>query len=161
MAYTVNNFKSGDTLYASQLNKMDAQIIQNETNTKELRSTIANITAGEGLTLDVIYPIGSIYMSINNTNPANLFGGIWEQIKDTFLLSAGDTYPAGSAGGEAEHILSEPELPALWGNIWFQSNGATRGIVATTTQGITTPVGNKCSGAYPDSTVSGDGYNAV
>lgn len=47
------------------------------------------------------YPVGSIYMSINNTNPSTLFGGTWEQIKDTFLLSAGDTYTAGSTGGEA------------------------------------------------------------
>lgn len=56
------------------------------------------------------YPVGSIYMSINNTNPSTLFGGTWEQIKDTFLLSAGDTYTAGSTGGEAEHTLTVGEL---------------------------------------------------
>lgn len=59
-----------------------------------------------------IYPVGSIYISVNSTSPATIFGGTWEQIKDTFLLSAGDTYTAGSAGGEAEHTLNIGEMPS-------------------------------------------------
>ena len=63
--------------------------------------------------LESVYPVGSIYLSINGVNPANLFGfGTWEQIKDRFLLAAGDTYQAGSIGGEAEHTLTELEMPA-------------------------------------------------
>jgi hypothetical protein len=61
--------------------------------------------------LQSIYPVGSIYMSANNVSPATLFGGTWEQIKDTFLLSAGDTYKAGETGGESTHILTIDELP--------------------------------------------------
>lgn len=61
--------------------------------------------------VDMIYPVGSIYMSVNSASPATLFGGTWEQIKDTFLLSAGDTYAAGATGGEAEHALTAAELP--------------------------------------------------
>ncbi len=34
--------------------------------------------------VDLIYPVGSIYMSVNNVNPEMLFGGEWEQIKDKF-----------------------------------------------------------------------------
>ena len=44
------------------------------------------------------YPVGSIYLSINSTSPDELFGGTWEQIKDTFLLACGDTYAAGIYG---------------------------------------------------------------
>lgn len=62
--------------------------------------------------VDQIYPIGSIYMSVNNVNPANLFGGTWEQLKDRFLLGAGDTYSAGSSGGEATHTLTVDEMPS-------------------------------------------------
>lgn len=47
------------------------------------------------------YPVGSIYISANAANPSTLFGGTWEQIKDKFLLSAGDTYEAGNTGGSA------------------------------------------------------------
>ena len=55
--------------------------------------------------IDVIYPIGSIYMSVNSTSPQTLFGGTWEQIKDKFLLSCGDTYANGTTGGSADAVL--------------------------------------------------------
>ena len=61
---------------------------------------------------DLIYPIGSIYLSVNNVNPGTIFGGTWEQIKDRFLLSAGETYSSGSIGGEANHTLSISETPS-------------------------------------------------
>ena len=71
---------------------------------------------------DLIYPVGSIYMSVNNTNPSTLFGGTWEQIQDKFLLSAGTTYNAGATGGSATHTLSVSQLPThnhdglFWGS---------------------------------------------
>lgn len=59
-----------------------------------------------------IYPIGAIYISTSSTNPGTLFGGIWEQIKDRFLLAAGSSYPAGATGGAATHTLSVNEMPS-------------------------------------------------
>lgn len=53
--------------------------------------------------LDKIYPVGCIYQSTSSTSPAELFGGTWEQIKDRFILAAGDTYAAGSTGGSPTH----------------------------------------------------------
>lgn len=63
------------------------------------------------------YPVGSIYMSINDTNPSLLFGGEWVQLKDRFLLGAGVNYSRGednehSVGGEASHTLTENEMPS-------------------------------------------------
>ena len=55
--------------------------------------------------LNIVYPIGSIYMSANNVNPTVLFGGVWNQIKDRFLLAAGSTYLAGTIGGSAASEL--------------------------------------------------------
>lgn len=58
------------------------------------------------------HPVGSLYISNDPTSPASLFGGTWERIKDRFILAAGDTYAAGSAGGEAEHTLTVKEMPS-------------------------------------------------
>lgn len=75
-------------------------------------STISKIKVG-GTIYDITnYPVGSIYLSVNDTSPAELFGGTWEQLKDRFLLAAGDTYAAGRTGGEAQHTLTVDEIPA-------------------------------------------------
>lgn len=60
--------------------------------------------------LDFIYPIGAIYMSVNNTDPSNLFGGTWEKLENKFLLGSGDE-AIGVTGGEKTHTLSGAELP--------------------------------------------------
>lgn len=51
-----------------------------------LRSTI----------VDLIYPIGSLYISTNSADPSTFLGGSWSQIQDKFLLAAGATYTGGS-----------------------------------------------------------------
>lgn len=69
--------------------------------------------------LDAVYPVGSIYMSVNNVNPGTFIGGTWQQIQDRFLLAAGSSYVAGSTGGNATHVhttgghtLTVAEIPA-------------------------------------------------
>lgn len=61
---------------------------------------------------DQIYPIGSIYLSVDSTDPSLRFGGGWERIQDTFLLACGQTYEAGATGGEATHTLTISEMPS-------------------------------------------------
>lgn len=103
------------------LNKIN--YIPNETiitakNLNEIQDEIINIA-------NIVYPIGSLYFSMNNTSPAVLFGGTWEQIKDRFLLAAGDKYDSGTTGGNANnshihivngsvgnHTLTVAEMPS-------------------------------------------------
>jgi len=72
--------------------------------------------------IDLLHPIGSIYMNVGNVNPSNLFEGTrWQQITDTFLVGAGNTYinsggvfskeytPAGTVGN---YTLREEEMPS-------------------------------------------------
>lgn len=72
--------------------------------------------------LGLVYPVGSIYMSINNVSPATLFGGKWVQIKGRFLLGASDVYKANTTGGEATHTLTNNEMPNHQHSIWFPNS---------------------------------------
>ena len=84
--------------------------------------------------VDAIYPVGSIYMSVNSTDPAQLFGGTWEQIEDTFLLAAGQTYTAGATGGESSHALTKEELPTehmTFRRIYNSADGSTIDLMAS------------------------------
>lgn len=75
-------------------------------------SSDGSVDTEKAFIVDTVYPVGSIYMSITATNPQLLFGGTWERIKDTFLLSAGDNYIAGSIGGQAEVTLDSTQMPS-------------------------------------------------
>ena len=59
------------------------------------------------------YPVNSLYISFNNTDPGTLFGGKWEALPEGyFLIGAGTAYPAGSTGGEKTHTLTVNEMPS-------------------------------------------------
>lgn len=58
--------------------------------------------------IDIVYPVGSVYISFNNTSPETLFGGEWEQIVDHFLYPSSSS---GTTGGEATHTLTQDEIP--------------------------------------------------
>lgn len=62
--------------------------------------------------LNLIYPIGSIYMSVQDVSPATFLGGTWVALEDRFLIGASATYSAGSTGGSTTHTLTEQEMPS-------------------------------------------------
>ena len=76
--------------------------------------------------VNAIYPVGAVYCSKASTSPNSLFGGGWTQIKDRFILAAGNTYAAGSTGGEATHKLTVDEMPSHRHWVW-QNAVAGRG----------------------------------
>lgn len=71
---------------------------------------MGGVSLGGTALLDLLHPVGSIFQSTDSTSPADLFGGTWEQVKDRFLLAAGDAHAAGSTGGEEKHVLTAAEM---------------------------------------------------
>lgn len=87
----------------------DMEIIGNLTVDRQLE-TAGGGTLGTNLTKELRadrYDVGDIVVRTNNVSPAAKYGGTWTQIKDVFLLAAGDTYAAGSTGGSANAVVVE------------------------------------------------------
>jgi len=66
--------------------------------------------------LSVVYPIGAIYMSVNNVNPSTLFGGTWVAWGTGRVPVGVDTAQAEfntveRAGGAKTHTLSIGQMP--------------------------------------------------
>ena len=73
--------------------------------------------------VDIIYPIGSIYMNLNNVSPSVLFGGEWVSINGRFLIGTGSpdnnddgtspgtyNFSSGVKGGEKDHKITVKEM---------------------------------------------------
>lgn len=87
----------------------------------ELKKKISDSIADEvkEKIIDNIHPIGSIYLTMSSENPSKTFGGTWKLIaqgrtlvgihpesEDDNLKSAGKEF------GEAEHTLTNDEIPS-------------------------------------------------
>lgn len=118
--YIVNAFTKTEDNINLEVDNLNVGCITSKNNNFNLDSdgnlTVKSINTQQELMSqetirNFIYPIGSVYMNVNDTSPATLFGGTWVQLPDRFLLGAGTSYLAGSIGGEATHLLSETEIP--------------------------------------------------
>ena len=102
--------------------------------------------------LNLIYPVGAVYISVNDVNPANFIGGTWERIQDRFLVAAGDSYEAGTTGGTASHthttaghILTINEMPShkhwISGAAYDDGNMSTSGSSNSQDYGLAADAG--------------------
>lgn len=96
-------------------NRADNVLMNSATlgNTKTVQEILEGVfKAGASSILDLVYPVGSIYMSTVNTSPASIMGGTWTRIQDRFLLAAGSTYTAATTGGAATVTLDSTMIPS-------------------------------------------------
>ena len=132
MSFSKINYKDNETIItADNLNDIQDAILEGYQPDGTIEYTAFAESTKLAL-LNLIYPIGSIYMSVDNISPANQFGGTWEQIEDRFILASGSSYAAGTTGGEATHTLTVDEMPnhnhrttsgGGAGNIYYASGG--------------------------------------
>lgn len=108
--------------------------------------------------LDIVWPVGSVYLSAAATSPQTLFGGTWEQIKGRFLLAEDDGHPAGSTGGEEEHKLTVQELPSHGHGYTYTGQSDTTGTGAVR---LVNPAGteNAYTGVKDGKTGGGQAHN--
>lgn len=79
-----------------------------------------SVLTGSGLwkeLVNLIYPVGSIYMSVNDVSPESFMGGTWERFANGQVLvgvdeNDTDFNASGKTGGEKSHVLSADEMPS-------------------------------------------------
>lgn len=108
--------------------------------------------SGSKSLLDRTYPVGSIYMSVNSTSPATLFGGTWVELQGRFLLGRSSSYANGSTGGAPTESLSVAQMPAHKHNLSYGVNTNSPGNMVTIMAGApeyfsSNPIGNNGSGS--------------
>lgn len=61
---------------------------------------------------DILYPVGSVYMSVDATDPSEIYGGTWQRIRGRFLWATGST-PKTEGGSTTtnETVLSVNQMP--------------------------------------------------
>ena len=89
----------------------------------------ANVTIQQVNILQA-YPVGSIYMSVVDINPAELFGGTWEAMSGRVLVGAGVSdfdinYVAGTTGGSRSRTLSSSNIPKHTHTVEIKQTAAT------------------------------------
>lgn len=101
----------------------------------ELSSLIAAAVAEAKL---AAYPVGSIYCSIDSTDPGALFGGTWAAIgAGRALVAAGGGFAVGSEGGADTHTLTVEEMPSHAHTAWTGEAGWHEHAARTDTANLT------------------------
>ena len=96
---TADLIRGGTLTLGSNLNEYGRIEIYDKANTliAELNNQGLKLHSESGLKIngktifDMVYPVGAIYISINEVSPSVLFGGTWEQIQGGILIGTGNS----------------------------------------------------------------------
>lgn len=117
-------------------NQSSFNTFKEETNTK-FKTTKEELKELINTTLDSIYPVGSVYISLTSTNPGTYLKGTWEQFaQGRTLVGVGSgsdgentqSFAVNDTGGEYKHLLTKKELSFIDYGAILQQNGSTIGV---------------------------------
>lgn len=82
----------------------------------QMNSALNEIAKEINQIANYIYPVGSIYLSTNSTNPSTIFGGTWVEwgsgrVPVGVMSSDSDFSAPNKTGGEKTHTLTRTEMP--------------------------------------------------
>lgn len=123
---TFNLNKMQDNIDIAKAEKSDLDSLTTEVGQKANQADLDSLTTEVGKKANQsdlnniwtkIYPVGAIFISVNNTNPSELFGGTWKVFATGRTLVGVDTSQnefnaAEKAGGEKSHKLTIEEIPS-------------------------------------------------
>lgn len=113
--------------------------VAEKANTLQIGLDVEFLGKVSGAIFDAIYPVGSIYLAYNHTNPATLFGGTWTRIQNAFLWATTSSGTIGQTGGEQTVTLTAAQMPkhthggtytnagTARTHAWLTSNGSAMG----------------------------------
>ena len=107
----VNDFQPESEQFPVEING-DVRIANTEMKLKDIVNSIHSI-------VDIIYPVGSVYISTTTANPRDLFGGTWEQI------ATGRTLWGASSDNELNTTVNSglPNITGTYDPRWKDSTG--------------------------------------
>ena len=91
------------------VNVMDKQI---DVNNNSVTNVASELLSFKTAIFDLVYPIGSVYITFDDENPSIKFGGSWSKVEGKFLLGTSESHALESVGGEETHTLTQYEMPA-------------------------------------------------
>lgn len=139
-AFTMMNFNAKG-------NGMGIGMVNTKENTLQIGLAVEFLDKANESLLNAIYPVGSIYLAYNHTDPATLFGGTWVRIENTFLWAVDSKGTIGQTGGEKTHTLTVDELPShSHGSVYSQHASGTKDKAWYTTAGSSVAYGAVATG---------------
>lgn len=120
----------------ASVDKYQEKAMEEELMLAQIESTIDDTNSGDSKLNSIFlncYPVGSIYMSGNDTNPEKIWGGKWERYAQGQVLVGVNEEDvnfdtAGKTGGEKRHTLSVAEMPSHNHAFEYNSGGGGTGF---------------------------------
>ena len=81
-----DNIKIDELSEVTTYSNEDYLVLDNGQTTNKIQASRIGGGLDEANVVEIVYPVGSIYMSVNNIDPNELFlGTTWERLQDRFL----------------------------------------------------------------------------